>query len=151
MCNFHKLWSSGVPHYLYQLILTSNHSYNTRQSDLLETSYSRTDAFKNSFFPCVIREWNKLDLNIQKKKGSYFDFRKSLLKLGRPSSSPVYNIHNLIALSLLTCLRVGLSHFLHKDSNMTFKIVLIHFVVVIWKQSQSCISFYIAFIILIFV
>ena len=75
---------------------------------IMLTFYSRSNVYKYSFFPYTILEWNKLDKNIQQSK-TIKAFRNCLLKIGRPTAKPVYNIHNLTGLKLLTRLRLGLS------------------------------------------
>ena len=109
LCFLYKLYSSGLPKYLLDLIPKESHSYNTRQCESFGTYYCRTDTFKYSFFPYTITEWNKLDAELR-RSGSYLIFKNSLLKLGRPIPSSNYNIHNPLGLKLLTRLRLGLSH-----------------------------------------
>ena len=46
-----------------------------------------------------------------KKTRIFLSFKNSLLKIGRPTAKPTYNIHNPIGLKFLTRLRPGLSHF----------------------------------------
>ena len=75
----------------------------------LETFYCRTDLFKYSFFPYVIVEWNKLNINLRDPE-SFFIFRNSLLKIGRPIPNPVYNVHDPMGIKYLTKLRLGFSH-----------------------------------------
>ena len=53
--------------------------------------------------------WNKIKKNIQKSE-SLNIFQKSILKFIRPSQNRVYNCHNPKGITLLTRLRVGLSH-----------------------------------------
>ena len=65
LCTFFKLKTSGLPEYLFDLIPQNNHLYNTRFLEDVTTFYSRTDAFKYSFFPSTILEWNKLDRKIR--------------------------------------------------------------------------------------
>ena len=65
-CTFFKIKTSGKPEYLFNLIPTDQHSYNTQSLDQTETYYCRADVFKSSFFPYAIVEWNKLDLDIRK-------------------------------------------------------------------------------------
>ena len=60
------------------MIPQSNRIYNNRQSDKLESFYYRTDTFKNSFFPYVIDEWNKLKPEIRNVR-SVLKFRKLIL------------------------------------------------------------------------
>ena len=77
------------------LQLPENSSYNTRNSDHIETYYCKTDIFKYSFFPYVIVEWNRLD-------------------------SPT-NLHNPLGLKLQTSLTVGLSHLNEHRFNQNFE------------------------------
>ena len=90
---FFKLKTSGLPEYLFDLIPQNNHLYNTRFLEDVTTFYSRTDAFKYSFFPSTILEWNKLEGKIR-QSSTLLTFRISLLKIGRPVPKPVYNIHS---------------------------------------------------------
>ena len=83
-CMFYKIKTLQLPNYLYSMIPSHHHHYNTRHGDCVETNYCGTNAFKYSFFPDAISEWNKLDLKLQSAK-SYSLFRKSLPKFGRPS------------------------------------------------------------------
>ena len=69
----------------------------------------RTEYFKNSFFPCVIGEWNKLNPEIR-RSGSYNIFRKSILNFIWPSASKVYNINDAIGIKVITRLRLDFSH-----------------------------------------
>ena len=105
LCTFFKLKTSGLPEYLFDLIPQNNHLYNTRFLEDVTTFYSRTDAFKYSFFPSTILEWNKLERKIR-QSSTLLTFRNSLLKIGRPVPKPVYNIHNPNGLKLLTRLRL---------------------------------------------
>ena len=68
-----------------------------------------TEYFKNSFSPCVIGEWNKLNPAIR-RPGSYNVFRKSILNFIRPSASSIYNINNAVGIKLRTRLRLGFNH-----------------------------------------
>ena len=105
---FYKVVSTKLPAYMYDIIPP------VRQSQRHpNTSYSiscRTEYFKNSFFPCVIGEWNKLNPEIR-RSGSYNIFRKSILNFIRPSESKVCNnINDAIGIKLITRLRLGFSH-----------------------------------------
>ena len=78
----------------------------------IRTFYWRIDIFKYSYFTATILEWNKLHVKLRKFESLPY-FRNALLKVGRPTAKPVYNIHNPIGLILetwLTRLRLGLSH-----------------------------------------
>ena len=54
-------------------------------------------------------EWNKLDQNIHNSE-SLNIFKKTLLKLIRPSGNTNFNCHNPKGVKLLTSLRLGLSY-----------------------------------------
>ena len=106
---FYKFKTTHIPKYLHELLPTGSHIYNTCNIENVETYYCRTDLFKYSFFPYVIVEWNKLDINLRNAK-SFLIFRNSLLKIGRPIQNPIYNIHDPMGIKYLTRLRLGLSH-----------------------------------------
>ena len=84
------------------------------------TFYSRADAFKYSFVPSTILEWNKLERKIR-QSSTLLTFRNSLLKIGRHAPKLVYNIHNANSLKLLTRLRLGLSCLNEHEFNHNFK------------------------------
>ena len=63
LCVFYKIKTTQIPKYLYELLPTESHTYNTRNIENVETYYCRTDLFKYSFFPYVIDELNKLDIH----------------------------------------------------------------------------------------
>ena len=63
-------------------------------------------------------------------------FRNALLKIGRPTLKPVYNILDPNGLKLLTRLKLGLSHLNEHKSNHNFKeCVNIHYAPVVCKLS----------------
>ena len=120
LCVFHKIKTRGHPGYLYKLIPAKSSSYNTRNSDHVETYCCRTDIFKYSFFLYAIVEWSRLDQVLRNSK-SYSIFKNSLLKIGRPMPKPTFNIHNPLGLKLLTRLGLGLSHLNEHRFNHNFK------------------------------
>ena len=102
LCLFYKVVSTKLPVYIYIIPLV-------RKSQRYPNKFNSI-SFKNSFFPCVIGEWNKL-LNPEiRRSGSYNIFRKSILNFIRPSASKVYNINDTIGIKLITRLRLGFSH-----------------------------------------
>ena len=121
LCTFFKIKQTGLPSYLFNLIPQTNHNYNTRQYDNVESFYCRTDVFKNSFFPSVIDEWNRLKTEIRNVE-SFSKFRKLLLNLdnGRPPPRPIYNIFNPLGVKFLTRLRLELSHLNEHRFNHNF-------------------------------
>ena len=60
---FHKMVYNITPQYLSNLVppLVQNVSrYNLRNENNLQTIYSRTTQYSNSFLPSVVRDWNSL-------------------------------------------------------------------------------------------
>ena len=101
------------------MIPHESHSYNNRNSEDIPTYHCRTDSFKNSFFPWIIHEWNKLDLGI--RKSTYSVFRQYLLKVIRPQPSATFNVCNFAGLPLLTRLQLGLSNLNEHRFNHNFQ------------------------------
>ena len=119
LCFLHKICSNGLHVYLYKLIPKKSHQYITTRNVNDITSYQcRTDAFKFSFFPWTITEWNKIDIKIQ--NSPYSVFTNYLLEEIRPKPSPLFNIHNPSEIKLLTRLRLGLSHLNEYKFNHNF-------------------------------
>ena len=83
--------------------------FNTRNTNYIPQFKVKHNFFRNSFFPSVVIEWNKLDLNIRNFE-SLNVFKNSLLKFIRPSGNCAFNCHNPRGVKLLTRLRLGLSH-----------------------------------------
>ena len=83
LCLFHKIFKNKSPPYLYDLI-PANSDSKTRSSNNIPELSTRTVFFKNTFFPSVIIEWNKLNLNVRNSV-SLEVFKKSILKFIRPS------------------------------------------------------------------
>ena len=86
---------------MYELLPTESHIYNTRNIENVETYYCRTDLLKYSFFLYVIVESNKLETNLSNAK-SFLIFTNSLLKIGRPIQSLIYNIYDPMGIKYLT-------------------------------------------------
>ena len=118
--HFFKLKTSAIPEHLFDFIPQNNHLDNTHFLEDVRTFYSRTGAFKYSFIPSTILEWNKLDRKIR-QSSTLLTFRNSLIKIGRSAPKPVYNIHNSNGLKLMTRLRLGLSHLNEHKFNHNFK------------------------------
>ena len=85
--------------------------YSTRSSqiDNISNIKTRSNFFRNSFFPSTITEWNKLDRDIR-NSDSLNVFKLSLLKFVRPVANRVFEINNPYGLKFLTRLRLDLSH-----------------------------------------
>ena len=111
LCLFYKIYKKKSPSYLYYLIPNRVKFYSTRSSQINNISNikTRSNFFRNSFFPSTITEWNKLDRNI--RNSDFLNiFKLSLLKFVRPVANSVFDIINPYGLKLLTRLRLGLSH-----------------------------------------
>ena len=100
LCAFHKILSTRLPTYLFNLILQSTHAYQIRTSGNIPTYQCKTDTFKHSFFPWTVVEWKKMHPEF--RNASITVFKKHLLKEIRPDLHPVYNICKPIWLKLLT-------------------------------------------------
>ena len=70
---------------------------------------NKHNFFKNSFFPSVIIEWNKLDLNLQ-RCDSYNVFKSNILKFIRPSSNSFLDCHNPIGIKCNAQIQLGLNY-----------------------------------------
>ena len=108
---FYKIVKEQSPEYLYDLIPSSNISYQTRNSrNLVIPQFKiRNNFFLNSFFPSALVEWNKLDWDIRNSP-SYSTFKKKISNFIRPRSNDVFKVSHPKRLIFLTRLRVGLSH-----------------------------------------
>ena len=88
----YQVFHSKVPKYIHIFFHPSEHPQ--------VTSY-----FQNTFLPCVIKEWNKLDPD-KRSCLSYNSFCKALLNFIRPSENKIYKIHDQVGIKLLTRLRL---------------------------------------------
>ena len=98
-----------TPSYLFNMIPRKNPSRPTRGSDSIPLSGTKHNFFQNSYFPAAIKEWNSLDIDVQ-KSDSITVFKKYILSFIRTLPNKVSNSHNPQGLKLLKRLRLGLSH-----------------------------------------
>ena len=96
---------------MYNLVPDRMNFYSTPSSQIENISNikTRSNFFRDSFFPSTITEWNKLDRDIR-NSDSLKVFKLSLLKFVGPVGNSVFKINNPYGLKLLTRLRLGLSH-----------------------------------------
>ena len=113
-----KIKNNGIPSYLAGLIPSEFHLYNTRNTRNITTYSCRTDAFKYSFFPWTINEWNKLNFNIQ--TSSFNIFRANLIKIIRPIPNSIFDIFSPLGLKLITRFQLGLSRLNEHRFNHNF-------------------------------
>ena len=117
LCRFYKIYKDQPPSNLYNIIPTANKHHTFRNSDKIPYFKTKHNIFKNSFFPSIIIEWNKLDTSLR-RYDSYDIFKSNILKLMQPSSNLFFDCHNPIGIKYITWIRLGLSHLReHKFKN----------------------------------
>ena len=90
----------------------------TRNADDVSYFNIRHNFFKNSFFPSVVIEWNKLDSRLQRlqkkedfrKVKNFTDFKKNILSFIRPKANSVFNCNSSKGPKFVTRLRLWSSH-----------------------------------------
>ena len=95
--------------YLFKLIPKKIHTYSTRNVYNIPSFKIRHNAFKNSFFPSTIIEWNNLDPTIQNSK-RFVVFKNSILKFILPFPKSIFNCNNYKGIRVITRLRIRMSH-----------------------------------------
>ena len=105
---FYKIKNNGIPSYLAELIPSEPDLYNTQNTRNITKYSCRIDAFRYSFFPWTINEWNKLNFNIQ--TSSVNIFTANVIKIIWPIPNSIFVIFNPLGLKLITRLWFGLSH-----------------------------------------
>ena len=122
LCLFYKMYKNKSPSYLCNLIPVSVKFYSTRSSqfDNISNLKTRSNFFRNSFFPSTITEWNKLDRDIR-NSDSLNVLKFSPLKFLRPVANSVFEINNPYGLKLLTRLRLVLSHLRYHKFRYNFQ------------------------------
>ena len=121
LCVLYKVFSSGQPSYIYDLLPPLRSSRRHVNSFNLVTC--KSEYFKNSFIPNVIYEWNKLDPDIR-SSASYNLFRNTLLKFIRSAQRKTLHINDSVGVKLLTRLRLGFSHLREYKFRHGFKDIL---------------------------
>ena len=132
LCLFYKIFKNKSPSYLYNLITDRVEFCSTRSSqiDNISNIKTRSNFFRNYFFPSTITEWNKLDRDIH-NSDSLSVFKLSLLKFVRPVANSVFEINNPYGLKLLTRLCLGLSHLLYHKFRHNFQDCITQYVSVV--------------------
>ena len=109
LCTFLKIIKEKSPDYLFNIIPKNNSNHRTRNSYNIPQFNIKHNFFKNSFFPSVIAEWNKLDSDIR-NLNSLSLFKSRILKFIRPNPNSIFNCHNPKAIKYLSRIKLGLSH-----------------------------------------
>ena len=107
---------------MYNLIPSRVKFYSSRNSQISNISNikTRSNFFRNSFFPSSVIEWNKPDRDIC-NSDSLNIFKLSVLKFVRPIANSNFDIDNPYGLRLLTRLRLGLSHLRYHKFRHSFQ------------------------------
>ena len=112
LCCFSKIKNNEIPSYLAKLIPSESYLCNTQNTRNITANSCMTDAFKYSFFPWTINEWNKLNFNI--RTSSFNIFKANLIKTIWPIPNSVFGI------KLITRLWLGLSNLNEHRFNHNF-------------------------------
>ena len=120
LCTFLKIIKEKPPGYLFNIVPKNNSNHRTRNSYNIPQFNIKHNFFKNSFFPSVIAEWNKLDSDIR-NLNSLSLFKSRILKFIRPNPNSIFNCHNPKAIKYLSRIRLGLSHFRERKFKHSFQ------------------------------
>ena len=107
---FYKMIHGLTPTYLSDLLpqpVSANSRYNLRNQENLQVPFCRTNLYRNSFLPSVIRDWNELPENT--KNATSIDSFKRLLDPRRVDTPPYFYIGNRKAQVLHTRIRTNCS------------------------------------------
>ena len=108
----YEIVKGNYPQYLSNYLKGNNNSvYSTRSASQisLNTFRTRTEKFKNSFFPFCISEWNKLS-NLTKQSENIKKFKNTLMKDIKSNERSLFSIHDPQGVKLLSRLRLNFSH-----------------------------------------
>ena len=117
-----SIFKEKKPVYLFNLILTKNLNYNTRNTDKIALLHAKHNFFKKIFFPSTVIEWKKLDPNFR-SAASLRVFKIICLKFISPSPESVFNCHNCKGTKYLTRLCLSLNDLHEHKLNIVFKIL----------------------------
>ena len=110
LCLFYKKYKNKSP-YLYNLFPDKLKFYSTQSSQMddIFNIKTRSNFFRNSFFPSAIIGWDKLNHDIH--NSSFLNvFKLPLLKFVKPVANSVFEINYPYGLKLLARLRLGFSN-----------------------------------------
>ena len=110
---FYKILHGLTPQHLHNTLLNYtnlNNTYNLR-NNYMQLIYSRTEAFRSSFFPCSFRLWNELD-TLTRASDSLSLFKSRLTKEKRRKN--LYHEYGCRKINcILTCIRMKCSKLNH--------------------------------------
>jgi hypothetical protein len=104
-----EIQEENFPRYLSAVVDEQKYDANSRfyNKDLLKSFVCRTNAYKLSFFPSTIEDWNRLD-SATKQSVSVKSFKNKIFNKIRPKKKSYFGIPDDDA-KLITLLRMGLS------------------------------------------
>ena len=108
------------PDFLFDIIAKNNSNHRTRNSYDIPQFNIKHNFFKNSFFPSIIAEWNKLDSHIR-NLNSLSLFKSRILKFIRSNPNSIFNYHNPKAIKYLSRIRFGLSRLCEHKFKYSFQ------------------------------
>ena len=92
---FYKIVNKKAPQYLIDYLPTQNlASINIRKRPEIYPLDTRTERYRNSFFPYCISQWNNLDSRIRNLP-SIATFKRAILDFIRPNPTPMFKINKL--------------------------------------------------------
>ena len=121
LCCFYTISKGQSPKKPFNIIPKLTRPLSARNANNIPHFKVKYSFFKNTFFPSVIIEQNKLDPEIQDAP-SLNIFKKNILKFISSTANNMFGCHNLKVIKYLTRLRLGLSHLMSISSKITSKI-----------------------------
>lgn len=105
----YKIQNKLVPSYLYEICpKRRNVQYQLRNVSFIQNFFCKYAAYRKSFFPFTIAQWNSLDQSL-KTIDSLLNFKKSLKNRVCNSSNKLFSYHHGRAAINHTRMRLGLS------------------------------------------
>ena len=110
LCLLYEVQKTNFPVYLDNALRACRYNENSRNFNrlLLKNIPCRTNRFKSTCLPSVIRDWNLLSYDI-KSASSKNAFKNKMLKQMRPAGKSYFRLLNKDKSRYITLLRLGLS------------------------------------------
>ena len=109
---FNKIILGLLPSYLKNYLIPCDNlrTYLTRSStqNRIKTFPARTKIFEPSFFPHCAEEWGNI-IEELRNINSIDTFKSCILNFVRPGGNPVFEVHDVNGVKLLTRLRLDFS------------------------------------------
>ena len=118
LCLLYKFQSTEQPAHVHNIFLQIRNPHG--HPNAFHVFSCRTEYFKKSFFPHVIKEWNKVDPNIS-SSSNHNIFWNTLLKSIRPNERNIFNINDSFGIMLT---RLGFKHLFNIKFRQNFQNIL---------------------------